>query len=108
MIHFNNIFVKMPNLKTSIKDLRSTKRKTVYNDRLRKRVKKSTKKFQEYVNTEDKAKAEKSLKQVYKVLDKATKKHVIKKGKASRKKSRLAIQLNKLSKNNVKTTKKST
>lgn len=98
----------MPNLKTSIKDLRSTKRKTVYNDRLRKRVKKSTKKFQEYVNTEDKAKAEKYLKQVYKVLDKATKKHVIKKGKASRKKSRLANQLNKLSKTNVKTTKKST
>jgi len=98
----------MPNLKTSIKDLRSTKRKTVYNDRLRKRVKKSTKKLQEYLTTEDKAKAEKSLKQVYKVLDKAAKKNVINKGKASRKKSRLANQLNKLSKTNVKTTKKST
>ncbi|KKP66169.1 MAG: 30S ribosomal protein S20 [candidate division WS6 bacterium GW2011_GWE1_34_7] len=98
----------MPNLKTSIKDLRSTKRKTVYNDRLRKRVKKSTKKFQEYLSTEDKGKAEKSLKQVYKVLDKAAKKNVINKGKASRKKSRLANQLNKLSKTNVKTTKKST
>ena len=98
----------MPNLKTSIKDLRSSKRKTVYNDRLRKRVKRSTKKFQEYVSKEDKSSAEKSLKQVYKVLDKASKKNVIPKGKASRKKSRLANQLNKLSKNNVKIAKKST
>ena len=40
----------MPNLKTSIKDLRSTKRKTVYNDRLRKRVKKSEKNFKDKIN----------------------------------------------------------
>lgn len=98
----------MPNLKTSIKDLRSSKRKTVYNDRLRKRVKKSTKKFQMHISAEDIDNAKKSLVQTYKVLDKAAKKHVIKEGTASRKKSRLAIQLNKLSKNNVKTTKKST
>ncbi len=98
----------MPNLKTSIKDLRSTKRKTVYNDRLRNRVKKSIKSFQSNISTGEKEKAEKSLKQVYKVLDKASKKNVINKGKASRKKSRLAVQLNKLSKDNVETTQKST
>ncbi len=98
----------MPNLKTSIKDLRSTKRKTVYNDRLRKRVKKAEKTFKNNIEKKDSGKAEKSLKQAYKVLDKAAKKNVIKKGKASRKKSRLAIQLNKLSIDNVKTTKKST
>lgn len=98
----------MPNLKTSIKDLRSTKRKTVFNDRLRKRVKKSIKSFQGDILKGEKEKAEKSLKQVYKVLDKASKKNVINKGKASRKKSRLAVQLNKLSKDNVETTQKST
>lgn len=98
----------MPNLQTSIKDLRSTKRKTVYNDRLRKRVKKAEKSFKSNIESKDSEKAEKSLKQAYKVLDKAAKKNVIKKGKASRKKSRLAIQLNKLSIDNVKTTKKST
>lgn len=98
----------MPNLKTSIKDLRQTKRRTLYNDRLRKRVKKSVKRFQTLVSTEQKDAAEKSLKQTYKVLDKAAKKHVIKKGNASRKKSRLANQLNKLSTNNVKTNQKST
>ncbi len=98
----------MPNLKTSIKDLRSTKRKTVYNDRLRKRIKKSEKNFRNNVETGNLEKAEASLKQVSKVLDKAAKKNVIKKGKASRKKSRLAGLLNKLSKDNVKITKKST
>lgn len=98
----------MPNLKTSIKDLRQTKRRTLYNDRLRKRVKKSVKRFQTLVSTEQKDAAEKSLRQTYKVLDKAAKKHVIKKGNASRKKSRLANQLNKLSTNNVKTNQKST
>lgn len=97
----------MPNLKTSIKDLRSSKRKTVYNDRLRKRVKKSVKNFTNALNIGEKSKAEKVLKNVYKVLDKAAKKNVINKGKASRKKSRLAVQLNKLSKDNVKTTQKS-
>lgn len=98
----------MPNLKTSIKDLRSTKRKTVFNDRLRRRIKKSVKTFGEDLKTADLDKAGKSLKQVFKVLDKAAKKNVINKGKASRKKSRLAVQLNKLSKDNVKTTQKST
>ena len=97
----------MPNLKTSIKDLRQTKRRTLHNDRLRKRVKKSVKRFQELVSTGEKEAAEKSLKQTNKVLDKAAKKNVIKKGTASRKKSRLAIQLNKLSIDNVKTAKKS-
>jgi len=96
----------MPNLKTSIKDLRSTKRKTVYNDRLRKRVKKSVKKFNDTLKNGDNGKAKEVLKNVYKVLDKAAKKNVINKGKASRKKSRLAVQLNKLSKDNVKTTQK--
>ena len=97
----------MPNLKTSIKDLRSTKRRTVYNDRLRNRVKKSEKNFRESIKEGNQEKAEKSLIQTFKVLDKAAKKNVIKKGKASRKKSRFANQLNKLSKDNVKTTQKS-
>ncbi len=97
----------MPNLKTSIKDLRSSKRKSTFNDRLRNRVKRSEKNFRDSIKEGDKEKAEKSLNQTFKVLDKAAKKNVIKKGKASRKKSRLAIQLNKLSKDNVKTTQKS-
>lgn len=96
----------MPNLKTSIKDLRSSKRKTVFNDRLRNRVKKSVKNIKVNVKAGEKDKALESLKNAYKVIDKAAKKNVISKGKASRKKSRLAAQINKLSKNNEQTTQK--
>ena len=48
----------------------------------------------------------KNLVNVYKVLDKAAKKNVIKKGKADRLKSRLTKNLNKLAQDNVKTSKK--
>ena len=98
----------MPNLETSIKDLRQNKRRRVFNNRLRSRIKRSVKK-QAVLLTEDKnVDAEKNLKNVYKVLDKADRKNVIKKGKASRIKSSLTKNLNKLSQNNVKTAKKST
>ncbi|MFA7682668.1 MAG: 30S ribosomal protein S20, partial [Candidatus Dojkabacteria bacterium] len=70
----------MPNLQTSIKDLRQTKKRTVYNDRLRNRVKRATKRFEDLLKEEKFNEAEKALEQVYKVLDKTAKKNVIKKG----------------------------
>ncbi|MHC1716527.1 MAG: 30S ribosomal protein S20 [Candidatus Dojkabacteria bacterium] len=98
----------MPNLKTSIKDLRQNKRRKVVNDRFRSRMKKSIKKQGILMKAEAIAEGEKNLKNIYKVLDKATKKNIIKKGKADRIKSRLTRNLNKLPKDNVKTAKKST
>jgi small subunit ribosomal protein S20 len=97
----------MPNLKTSIKDLRQNKKRAVVNNRLRNRVKRSTKRFNTLVEQGNIEDAEKTLKQVNKVLDKAAKKNVIKKGKADRIKSRLTKNLNKMPQNNVKTAKKS-
>ena len=97
----------MPNLKTSIKDLRQTERRTVVNNRLRNRVKKATKRFDTLVEAKNLEGATEALPQVFKVLDKAAKKNVIKKGNASRRKSRLAAKLNKLAQDNVKTSKKS-
>lgn len=97
----------MPNLKTSIKDLRQTKKRTVINNRLRSRVKRATKRFDTLVEAKDLDGATAALPQVYKVLDKASKKNVIKKGNASRRKSRLAAKLNTLAQNNVETSKKS-
>jgi small subunit ribosomal protein S20 len=97
----------MPNLKTSIKDLRQTKKRTVVNNRLRNRVKKATKRFNTLVAEGKVEEASKALPQVNKVLDKASKKNVIKKGNASRNKSRLASKLNKLAQDNVNTSKKS-
>ncbi|MCD4756564.1 30S ribosomal protein S20 [bacterium] len=98
----------MPNLRTSIKDLRQTKKRTIFNDRLRNRVKKATKRFNTLVEEKKLDEATKALPQVNKVLDKAAKKHIIKKGNASRNKSRLAAKLNNLAQENVKPSKKST
>jgi small subunit ribosomal protein S20 len=97
----------MPNLPTSIKDLRQNKRRKVYNDRLRNRMKRAIKKQNTLVEQGKKEEAEKNIRNVYKVLDKAARKNVIKEGKADRIKSRLTKKLNELSQNNVKTAKKS-
>jgi small subunit ribosomal protein S20 len=97
----------MPNLPTSIKDLRQNKRRKVFNDRLRNRMKRAIKKQNTLVEQGKKEEAEKNIKNVYKVLDKAARKNVIKEGKADRIKSRLTKKLNELSQNNVKTAKKS-
>jgi small subunit ribosomal protein S20 len=96
----------MPNLQTSIKDLRQSRRKAIINDRTRGRVKRAVKKFDTLVAEGKKKDATKTLSQVSKVLDKAAKSGVIKKNSASRKKSRLARKLNKLTAKNVKTAKK--
>jgi small subunit ribosomal protein S20 len=96
----------MPNLPTSIKDLRQTKKRTVYNDRLRNRIKRAVRRYEDLLKEEKLDEAQKALEQVYKVLDKAAKKNVIKEGNASRRKSRLASKLNKLAQDNVNTSKK--
>ncbi len=97
----------MPNLKTSIKDLRQNKRRKTNNDRLRNRVKRAVKGQVALTKESKDVEAKKNLKNLYKVLDKAARKNIIKKGKASRMKSRLTKNLNKLSQDNVKTAKKS-
>jgi ribosomal protein S20 len=97
----------MPNLTTSIKDLRQTKKRTVYNDRLRNRIKRAVRRFEDLIKEEKLDDAQKALEQVYKVLDKAAKKNVIKEGNANRRKSQFASKLNKLAQNNVNTSKKS-
>lgn len=71
-------------------------------------MKKSIKKQGVLLKKGDLTAAEKHMKNVYKILDKTAKKNVIKKGKADRLKSRLTKNLNKLSKDNVKTSKKDT
>ena len=60
-------------------------------------MKETVKEVRELVSQNKKAEAEKILKDAYKALDKAAKTGVIKKNTASRKKSRLAKALKKLS-----------
>jgi small subunit ribosomal protein S20 len=97
----------MPNLKTSIKDLRKNKRREVVNDRMRSRSKKSIKKFNTLLSDNNIEEAKATLKHIYKVLDKAAKKNVIKDGKADRLKGRLTKKFNKIAQNNVKAANKS-
>lgn len=97
----------MPNLKTSIKDLRQSKRREINNNRLRVRTKKSIKKFNALVTDSKQDEAKTTLTHIFKVLDKSAKKNVIKDKKADRMKSRLTKKLNKLAQSNVKTAKES-
>ena len=80
----------MANLKTSIKDVRQNKRRREVNDRLRRKYKKALKRFRKFVENEEVEKAQNALQDVYKSVDKASKKNVIKKNTASRIKSRSA------------------
>jgi small subunit ribosomal protein S20 len=96
----------MPNLKTSVKDLRQNKRRAGFNRRIRNRLKKAVKNFEDLLKENNVDKAKDALEQAYKILDKAAQKNVIKKNTASRKKSRLANKLNKLAQDNVKSAKK--
>ncbi len=82
--------------KNAKKALRVSDRKRVVNDRVRRTMKEAVKTVRKDVSQKD-AKALKSdLALAFKALDKAAKKGTIKKGTASRKKSRLAKAVAKL------------
>ena len=68
---------------------------------------KSVKKFNTLLSDNNIDEAKATLKHIYKVLDKAAKKNVIKDGKADRLKGRLTKKLNKIAQNNVKAANKS-
>jgi small subunit ribosomal protein S20 len=87
----------MANIASAKKALRGSLKKRVFNLRHKKAVHDTVKSVREFVsnNKIDEAKAE--LSKAYKALDKAAKHGVIKKNNASRKKSRLASALKKIS-----------
>lgn len=87
----------MANLKASIKSVRRTKTQNVYNARLKNRYRRAIKKYNTLLEQKDFAAAQEYLPKVYKLLDKAAQKDVIKKNSASRNKARLTVRLNKLS-----------
>ena len=77
----------VPNIKSAIKKVRKDKRRAAVNLRLKKRYKQAVKEHRREPDAE-------KLKEAQKELDKAAKKGIIKKGKASRLKSRLAKTAN--------------
>lgn len=80
----------MPITKSAKKALRVSYRKRVVNDRRRKAMKEAIKKVEKFVKESKKDEAKKVLPIAFASIDKATKAGVIKKGNASRKKSRLS------------------
>jgi len=84
----------MPITKSAKKALRASKRKQVFNKRRKSAMKDIVKDIRSLVADKKKEDAGQKLAQAYKSIDKATKRGVIKKNTASRKKSRLAKSIN--------------
>ncbi len=79
----------MPNTKSSKKRLKQSEKNRVLNLRYKRKMKELMKEVKKLVSKNKKKEAEKMLPQVYKIIDKAAKKNIIKENTASRKKSRI-------------------
>lgn len=85
----------MPITSSAKKALRASFKKAEWNIARKEAVKSVTKKLKKLVGEKKIADAEKLLKDAYKAIDKAAKMDTLKKGTASRKKSRLAAFIKK-------------
>ncbi len=84
----------MPNLKSAKKALRQNLKRYIQNKRLKERVKRWSKKFDSIVKEKNYDEAKKVLAYLQKLIDKAAKKNIFHKNKASRLVSRLYKKLN--------------
>ncbi|CDF58085.1 30S ribosomal protein S20 [Thermobrachium celere] len=84
----------MANIKSAIKRIRVTERRTLRNKMVKSAVKTAIKKFEVALNSGNIEEAKVLYAQAVKALDKAAAKGVIHKNAASRKKSRLTVKLN--------------
>ena len=87
----------MPNIKSAAKEYRKNIKRRVVNNNIEENLKDLIKKSRKAIEAKD-AKAEALVRETMKALDKAARKGVIKKNTAARKKSRLALRLNKTKK----------
>lgn len=88
----------MPNTKSAQKAMRQSRRRAAINLRTKFKFKSTVKATRSAIAASDAKAAAEELKKAMSALDKAVKKNVIHKNTASRKKSRLAKALNKMSK----------
>lgn len=86
----------MPNIKSAIKRVDISKKKTLQNSMVKSAYKTAVKTFETAVAEGDKKKAELAFKEAIKKVDQACSKCVIKANTASRKKSNLAKKLNEM------------
>ena len=86
----------MPQKQSAKKALRQSNKRRLLNNRYKKKMRSLIKEFRLLIKKSKKTEAGKLLPLVYKAIDKTAKKGIIKKGNASRKKSRLTKAMNKI------------
>ncbi|HWF17743.1 MAG TPA: 30S ribosomal protein S20 [Verrucomicrobiae bacterium] len=86
----------MPNTKSAERRMRNSVRKQVHNRSINTRLHTLEKRYLQLLGAGKKEDASKALVEVTSALDKAAKTGTVHKSRASRKKSRLTLQLNKL------------
>ena len=87
----------MPQKQSAKKALRQSEKRRLLNLKYKRKMRSLIKELRVLIKGKKKEQANKLLPQVYKAIDKAAKKNIIKKGNASRKKSRLTMAVNKIS-----------
>jgi len=87
----------MPIIRAAKKAIRSDAKKRVFNLRKKRAMKKAEKEVREFIIHKKTDEAKKALPNAYKAIDKATKRGIIKKNTANRKKSRLSKAIKKIS-----------
>ena len=88
----------MPITKGAKKAHEASLRKKTFNDRCTRAMKKAVKEIRDLIKKKDPKGAQALLSKMYKAIDKATKRGILKKNTASRKKSRLVKAIQKISK----------
>ena len=87
----------MPNTKSAKKELRKSAKRKIYNKKIKDNVKDLIKKSRKAIAAKDE-KAKELVTKTLKALDKAARKKILKKNTCDRKKSRLHLALNKITK----------
>jgi len=83
----------MPNTKSAKKELRKSRKRQIYNKKIKNNIKDLIKKSRKAIDAKDE-KARELVSKTLKALDKAAQKGIIKKNAKDRKKSRLHLRLN--------------
>lgn len=86
----------MPNIKSAIKRVEVTQKRTIRNARIKSALRTTIKRFEEAMKAADRNEADLKLRRAVVAIDKAVTKGILHKNAASRKKSRLTRRFNKL------------
>lgn len=87
----------MPNIKSAIKRVHQTEKRTARNRVRKERLKQTLKAFNRAIEASDSTKAQELFKKASNLVDKAGNKGLMHKNAVNRKKSQLALKLNKVS-----------